>query len=138
MIFKKYRDIKHYIDSVYEHDKSIKPVRDYVDKALSDGFKLISYQFVQKKDYRIDVYGRIKPILGEMYDQAEEYLDKAGNAVSSHIVTFLGKRLPDGTYISPENIVFKIELTPFVRNEYQKLTAVELIEVNSLNDVRMF
>lgn len=135
MIFKKYRDIIQYIQSVEKYDGSLTKLREKLESDLKNGFKILQFQFLQETDYSVDIYGSVKPVLGEMRDSQTVITDSAGREVCNHIVNFIAKRLPDGTYLTPENVVFKIDTTPKTKNDYQKMTVVELLEVRSAQDV---
>ena len=38
-------------------------------------------------------------------------------------------RTPNGNFITPENVIFKIDITPKTKTEYQKITVVEILEM---------
>ena len=136
MIFKRYRDVLQYIESSEKYIPELTKVKESLTKSLSNGFTLKEIRFVQEKDYSVDIYGKVKPILGEMRDFKTLRTDNSGKEVCEHILTFIVKRLPDGTFITPDNFVFKIEITPKGK-ELQRVSIVELLEVNSVNDVKM-
>lgn len=135
MIFKKYRDILQYIESVEILDPTLKVEHDYILNALQNRFKFKELQFVQETDYTIDVLGKCKPILGEMLDMKTFKIDSFGRKICNHIVTFLVRDLPDGTFITPDNIVFKMEVIPANKSRYQSVKVQELVEVKNWNDV---
>ena len=68
MIFKRYRDILQYIESSEKFIPELTKVKESLTKSLSNGFTLKEIRFVQEKDYSVDIYGKVKPILGEMRD----------------------------------------------------------------------
>lgn len=131
MIFKRYRDILDYIKQ-NESFGNLSEIRKYIEESLQKGFKLFEYQFIQTESYTIDIYGTVKPILGEMKDSETLRQDVFGNEVCNHIVTFLAKKNPNdytGSFITPDNKIFKIDITPKTKTEYQKLTVVEILEM---------
>lgn len=135
MIFKKYRDILQYIESAEKLDPSLKEEHNYIVNAIQNKFRFKELQFVQETDYTIDVCGKCKPVLGEMLDTKTFKVDTFGRKVCNHIVTFLVRDLPDGTFITPDNIVFRMDITPATKTSYQTVRVQELIEVKSWNDV---
>lgn len=135
MIFKKYRDILQYIESVITLDPTLEKEKKFIQFALENRFKFKELQFIQEVDYSIDIYGKCKPILGEMKDLKTFAVDSFGRKICNHVVTFLVRELPDGTFITPDNIVFKLEVVPAAKNVYQTVKVTELIEVKNWNDV---
>ena len=129
MIFRKFRDILDYIKTVEGFDPNLSDIKKHIEDSLQKGFKLIEYQFIQTESYSIDIYGSVKPILGEMKDSETLRTDVFGNEVCNHVITFLGKRTPNGNFITPENVIFKIDITPKTKTEYQKITVVEILEM---------
>lgn len=135
MIFKKYRDILQYLESSEKLDPSLGKEHKYVLSALQNKFKFKELQFTQEVSYNIDIHGKCRPVLGEMLDTKTLTVDSHGRKVCNHIVTFLVRELPDGTFITPDNIVFRIDVTPPSKNRYQTVRVQELIEVKNWDDV---
>lgn len=124
MIFKQYRDVLQYIEETEPFIPSLSKTKEYIKDSLQKGYSLREVRFTQGVDYSIDIYGSIEPVLGEMRDFKTLRTDNTGKEVLEHIVTFVCKRLSNGTFITPENKIFKIDISK--GKDYQRVTVVEL------------
>lgn len=129
MIFKRFRDILQFIETNENLDTSLKETKDYIKENLEKGFTFKELQFEQELNYGIDIFGTVRPILGEMVDTKTQRKDSLGRTVCNHIVTFLVKHNDDGSYLSPEGAIFTIDITPKTKTEYQRVKVTEILKL---------
>lgn len=129
MIFKRFRDILQFIETNEYLDTSLTETKNYITENLAKGFGFKEIQFEQELNYGIDIFGTVRPILGEMVDTKTLRKDALGRNVCNHIVTFLVKQNDDGSFLSPEGVIFTIEQSPKTKTEYTKIKVTDILKL---------